>query len=761
MKKLIIVATALVVIFPFLAFSQSEGYYEGSYTRLSYVQGDVYIQRAQDLGYEKGEVNLVVIEGDKLGTRDGRAEIQLGRRNYLRLDRDTLLDVIKLPSRDGDLTKLHLLSGSIYVRVNNLDREKNFEIHTPDASFYLMEEGLYRIDVLDGEETEIRAFSGSAEAAAEEGSVLVQSGEQVTAANGRLTSSPVSLRARRDDFSDWNAGRDSMYARRLTKTYLPADYYDYEYELSSYGRWAYEAPYGYVWVPRISYYDWRPYSYGRWIWYPIIGWTWISYEPWGWCTFHYGRWGWRFGLGWYWIPHRHWGWGPAWVHWYHGYDHYGWCALSYYNRPAVIINNYFYDRYDRDYFPANSRSLVVVHRNQLQSPRLREAFLNQTAVERLGRIQLRASQPNMRPVLGFDSGVSASARKTFSRENLRVVGKGFVSSQGRLNTQDVRPSIQKEIRDSGALGVPEAPRGKTVTNRDLERFAAERGIRRQEPNVSTQVRPGNDKSVSSGSFKSGRDTENGLKTVPKNEIKREIRSFSSQRSLDLATPGTRERSGDVTSSRVREFSSSASSSFKSLGPRDQRKIEERAISPRPERKDSFFNPPENRSLREYKPRSSGSSSSRDDSRGSSIRGRTNSQEAPRVQNPPRTGIKERGSVERKTIARDLFSGYESRISPSPRTSQPSSRPPSDSYSAPSRNSSVPSRSLSPSRSSPSPPSRSLSSPSRSSSAPSRSVSPPSRSSSGSSSRSSSSVSRGSSSRSSSSSSSSSGRVRRK
>ena len=55
MKKLITLAITAVAAFPFLAFGQSEGYYDRSFTRLSYVKGDVYIQRAQDLGYELGE----------------------------------------------------------------------------------------------------------------------------------------------------------------------------------------------------------------------------------------------------------------------------------------------------------------------------------------------------------------------------------------------------------------------------------------------------------------------------------------------------------------------------------------------------------------------------------------------------------------------------------------------------------------------------------------------------------------------------------
>jgi hypothetical protein len=275
MKKMALIGTVILAVFPFLGFAQSGGYDQRSYARMSYVRGDVYVQRGQDLGYEQGAVNLVVVTGDKLGTKDGRLEIQLGNRKYLRLDNYTQIDVVNLPTRDGDPTKIHVLSGSAFVRVNNLEGEKSFEIHSPDASFYLLAEGLYRVDVRENRETEFSVLSGQAEAAGEEGSVLVKSGEQVVAANGRFVSQPVSLSLRRDEFNSWNETRDALFARSAARTYLPAEYSDYESELADNGRWTYESSYGNVWIPTVSSADWRPYSYGRWVWYPIIGWTWV------------------------------------------------------------------------------------------------------------------------------------------------------------------------------------------------------------------------------------------------------------------------------------------------------------------------------------------------------------------------------------------------------------------------------------------------------------------------------------------------------
>jgi len=62
MRKLLAFVFCLA-FFSALVFSyQEEEYYGYSYARLNYVKGDVYIQRAEDLGYEEGSVNLPIVQ---------------------------------------------------------------------------------------------------------------------------------------------------------------------------------------------------------------------------------------------------------------------------------------------------------------------------------------------------------------------------------------------------------------------------------------------------------------------------------------------------------------------------------------------------------------------------------------------------------------------------------------------------------------------------------------------------------------------------
>lgn len=447
MKKILAVLGCFVVFVSFTMASEEGNTYSYSYARLSYVKGDVFIQRAQDLGYEEGVVNLPVVEGDKLGTREGQAEIHFGKRNYLRINRITQIDLITLPRKDENLIKIHLLSGNIYLRIDYLEEEKGFEIHTPDASFYILEEGLYRVDVLEDRETTLFVFEGFAEAAGEEGSLLVEENQKLVVSSGYFTSDPYYFGGSlEDDFSLWNSSRETLYARTVSKKYLPPELDEYEVELASNGRWVHEQPYGNVWVPYVSHNVWRPYYYGRWIWYPIIGWTWVSYDPWGWCVYRYGRWHWRLGLGWYWIPNRIWG--PAWVHWYMGYDYIGWCPLGYYGYPVVIMNNRFFGRYNGRYFPANSRSLVVVHKNNLQARRISRAALSRNRVSRIGKISLSPRPPGVKPIVKKASFKNKMAAKVLSRSHLRGVRKAYGAGKA------VSPSRSRSITYKKSSHVP-------------------------------------------------------------------------------------------------------------------------------------------------------------------------------------------------------------------------------------------------------------------------------------------------------------------
>jgi len=695
MKKLLMIFVACVLCLPVMAMAQDEGYYSRSYARVNDVSGDVFVQRAGNLGYETGVINLAMAEGDKLGTREGRVEIQFGGGNYLRADRSTQVEFAKLPRQDNDPYKLHLLSGDIFLRVGSLDQEKAFEVHSPDGSFYILSAGSYRFKVADNRETELFVVEGSCEAAGESGSVVVKAGESLVADNGNLRSDRGTLTASNDDFSRWNESRDSLLAQSLSRStsssYLPPELDEYGSEFDQYGTWQNEPTYGNVWVPRVTNDDWRPYYYGRWVWYPIIGWTWVSDEPWGWAAYHYGRWGWGAGLGWYWTPTRYWG--PCWVDWWSDNDYIGWCPLNYYNRPCYLYNNRFYRNWDRGFFPHQNRAFTMIHRNQLQSHNLNRLALNENGMRQFGQINLSQRQPGIAPNIDRNGRLFREGQQVFAKSGVRQVNRAFGSSG----------------MGTGSLG--RIPSGSSIREEQSSR--------------------------SIGSSRLSGTADRGS-MIRESQGARNIRTYPSQGGSAFENRGSTSssfRNSGTSSSGVRSYSGNSSS-----------RIIRRDISSSPGTYDN------SRTVREYRPNSSSSRSLYSSAYGSGSMSRSAS---PRTFNSrlssgssvtARSGsslpdylrsrgtITERsprysGSLNRSSFGSTSSVPRESRSYSYPRSYSAPSRDYSRSYSSPFRGYSSPSRSYSsPSWSYGSPSSHSYGSSSHSYSAPSRSYSSSSRSS---------------------------------
>lgn len=398
MKKL--ACLTIILLFSLSATNADEPvrYTNDTFARLSYINGNVFIQRAAELDYEEGMANMPITEGDRMGTTEGRAEIYMGRGKYLRLDQHTKMDFLSLPNPVNDLTRIQIWRGNIFFSIMSLKKEKSIEIHTDDASLYVLEAGLYRIDVR-GEETEIFVFRGLLEAAGETGSVLIRDAQRMEAVDGHFLGRPSGIAAMTEDsFNRWSEGREIEVRKRMAQRYLPAELEDFEYELAYYGKWTYVFPYGHVWIPGGITTDWRPYWHGRWMWLPVCGWTWLPNEPWGWATVHYGRWNWSAGFGWHWIPTTVWG--PGWVHWYSRYDYVGWAPANYWGRPGAV---------------KSSRALTVIHKDQLKARNISKVALSQNSIKNIGKMHLVKTQPTVKQ--------TSSSKIRLKSENLRRVKK--------------------------------------------------------------------------------------------------------------------------------------------------------------------------------------------------------------------------------------------------------------------------------------------------------------------------------------------------
>ncbi len=172
-----------------------------------------------------------------------------------------------------------------------------------------------------------------------------------------------------------------------------------------------------------------------------------SYDNCGWFTHHYGRWQWDYSFGWYWIPGYHWS--PAWVSWFGDDSYYGWCPLSWWNRPVVVINN----RWDRNYdyrhgIPFHSRSTIIIRKNELSAANAQRVALNRSTLGRnslQNNIAYRGTAPSERLALGKVTVLNAEGRAMsykqggiVSSEKYRAIGTS--SASGRATEYKYTPA---------------------------------------------------------------------------------------------------------------------------------------------------------------------------------------------------------------------------------------------------------------------------------------------------------------------------------
>ena len=276
--------------------------------RLSFVQGDVSFLRAGVTEWAPVVENLPLLAGDQLyAGRGARAEIQLGRSEFIRLSENTALTINSFSDTEA---QFDITEGTATFRIERLSSAfHRFEVDTPNTAVLLQQDGIYRVDVRGEDKSELMVNRGDAEASTDEGTFKVHDGHRLvidTSADGKLE---LVADESQDAWDQWSHDRDAIIDREganLAPDYVASyettynDFYGAS-DLSSYGTWTTYSSYGQCWIPRVGS-DWAPYRQGQWLWIPSAGWTWLSSEPWGWAPYHYGRWAYLSGIGWAWIP---------------------------------------------------------------------------------------------------------------------------------------------------------------------------------------------------------------------------------------------------------------------------------------------------------------------------------------------------------------------------------------------------------------------------------------------------------------------------
>ncbi len=265
--------------------------------RVSFIRGDVTMQRGDSGDFSAVSLNTPLMAGDKVATGDGsRAELQLDYANILRLDQNSQANIATL---DNNRIQVQVGQGvAVYSVLNGA--QADVEIDTPNVAVHPTKPGRYRVEIDSDGQSIVTVAEGEAQTSTSEGSTTVKKGQLITIrGTGTDAQYKVSDAPPSDEFDSWNRDRDNTIynANSYQKTNR---YYTGAGDLDHNGTWSEVPDYGQVWTPQVDA-GWAPYRDGRWVWEPYYGWTWVSYEPWGWAPYHYGRW-FLNGGAWAWWP---------------------------------------------------------------------------------------------------------------------------------------------------------------------------------------------------------------------------------------------------------------------------------------------------------------------------------------------------------------------------------------------------------------------------------------------------------------------------
>ena len=277
-------STALILCCSVLSLAQTRDKYV-----ISAKAGGINAVTGQAKVHSKGESDwqqLTITDdlnaGDRVRTDfDGRVEILLNPGSYLRVGGNS---EVELANNALDNVELRLLKGTAIVEATGADGlELNINISTPHAKLAIVRHGLYRLNVVPGDTTELivrkgRVLVGDSHTKVQGGNKVIFSQTNISVA--KLTKEEKKA-LEKQDIDVWSQARAETLAkanrritnRMLTSAFASSDPFGHARYSRGFGLWFYNSIAGcYTFIP--WYYGWRS-PYGGWysngIYNPYVG----------------------------------------------------------------------------------------------------------------------------------------------------------------------------------------------------------------------------------------------------------------------------------------------------------------------------------------------------------------------------------------------------------------------------------------------------------------------------------------------------------
>lgn len=292
--------------------------------RLSQVDGQVELDRKAGQTFDQAFMNLPIVAGAALRTKQGLAEVEFEDNSSLRLTPQSQVEFPRL-GRDvsgSTITAIKLLHGGLYVSLAGGKSAGEFTVTAGNQTIVLTPSTHLRLDLAapvatpdpaNGPAAKLTVFQGSATVTGPSGSIVVTKRKAITF-DAASAAAPefVGFDGAKSAYDTWDKNAVDYHKVRTAAVASGFAGSPYSYgvnDLSYYGSFSDVGGCGTMWRPYMANAAFDPYSSGVWSWYPGQGYSWVSLYPWGWAPFHYGSWDYcPAGGGWGWNPQGGGGW---------------------------------------------------------------------------------------------------------------------------------------------------------------------------------------------------------------------------------------------------------------------------------------------------------------------------------------------------------------------------------------------------------------------------------------------------------------------
>jgi hypothetical protein len=302
LRPLVFISLAFLFALPLLADSHVR------IVRLSYVDGDVQLDKADGRGFGTAYLNMPIVNQSKLWARDGQAEVELEDGSSIRLTPDTIVafNELSLDNNGGRNTSVELQQGTAYFDIRHRDSD-HFQLDFGRNHVSLDKSARFRVNV-DKHDFEVAVLSGEIDVEnASNAEVAVKKGETIRLDSDDPDRYYLAKGVDAENYDDWDNERVKWHDEAVASNSYQNGNGSYGIsDLSMYGNYFYVPGYGYMWRPYSVGLGWDPFADGYWISYPGFGYTFVSGYPWGWAPYRYGSWQFINGYGWCWHPGSNW-----------------------------------------------------------------------------------------------------------------------------------------------------------------------------------------------------------------------------------------------------------------------------------------------------------------------------------------------------------------------------------------------------------------------------------------------------------------------